>query len=417
LIKNPIDLQIERKDIFYRVSFSDVIDYVKFLLSPEALSSKIKKFSPKGSILIDAPYGSDIIGYMKLIAKTFTVKFVGLNYIEIMKSPENFILNFPDIINSLAAIFKDIEKAEQEIKDSDKLIERALKFMFVIENRDEIFHQIHNEIDFELFERLHYELEGKTEEINFIENGIILVGINYQENKLRHSSFKLFDFYLKIPRITENERRVVLEKIQEEISENQTFNVDKIATLTDGWEVNDIRELINVAYLRNASKMDDSTNDLTSLIEKIIDKGECIPSYLVSLNFYQNKFRNFQSYPNSSAPHMINQNKRFNKELSKDDIGKAHQVERELKTQIEKIKSQRMSDFMIQQLYEEAASENYTELLVIIDKMKKKEPLEDFDMKLLAEYSFILNDPPNIALILLEKAKKRIDNIKKAFGN
>ncbi|MCK4238329.1 MAG: hypothetical protein KAX33_04345, partial [Candidatus Lokiarchaeota archaeon] len=112
----------------------------------------------------------------------------------------------------------------------------------------------------------------------------------------------------------------------------------------------------------------------------------------------------------------INQNRKFNREISKEEHIKIPELESQLRTEIEKIRSQRISNFMVQQLYEDAASENYTELLVILDKMKKKEPLEEYDRKLLAEYSFILNDPPNIALILLEKAKKRIDNIKKAFG-
>ena len=71
---------------------------------------------------------------------------------------------------------------------------------------------------------------------------------------------------------------------------------------------------------------------------------------------------------------------------------------------------------MLNQLYEDAASKNYTELTIIIDKLKKKEPLEDNDMKLLAKYSFVLNDTPNRAQINLEKAKKRVDLIKQAFG-
>ena len=100
-----------------------------------------------------------------------------------------------------------------------------------------------------------------------------------------------------------------------------------------------------------------------------------------------------------------------------DDITKTlGQTEEKFEKEINKIKSQRISDFMVTQLYEDAASEKYTELVILLDKIKKQEALEEYDKKLLAEYSFILNDPPNIALIALEKAKKRIDNIKKVFG-
>ncbi len=416
IIKNPLDLQIERKDIFYRESYSEIIDYIKFLLSYEAVSSETKIKKIKGSILIDAPYGSDILGYIKLIAKTFTLKFVKLNFPEIRKSPNDFILNFPNIFDNLAKIYREAKKVEQEVKEKDKTIERALKFIFVVENQQELFQRTQKDIHFDLFEHLYYELKNKMENINFIENGIIFIGINHQENTLCQASFKLFDFYLKIPTITENERRIILEKISEEISANQTFNVDKIASLTEGWEVNDIRELIKIAYLRNVAKFDDSVNDITELTAKIIDRGEFIPSYLISLNFIQNKLGTFQTSINSSIHQSINQNRKFNIELSKEEHSKIPELESQLRTEIEKIRSQRISNFMVQQLYEDAASENYTELLVILDKMKKKEHLEDYDRKLLAEYSFILNDPPNIALILLEKAKKRIDNIKKAFG-
>ncbi len=416
IIRNPLDLQIERKDIFYRESYSEIIDYIKFLLSSEAVSSETKIKKIKGSILIDAPYGSDILGYIKLIAKTFTLKFVKLNFPEIRKSPNDFILNFPNIFDNLAKIYGGAKKVEQEVKEKDKTIERALKFIFVAENQQELFQRTQKDIHFDLFEHLYYELKNKMENINFIENGIIFIGINHQENTLCQASFKLFDFYLKIPTITENERIIILEKISEEISANQTFNVDKIASLTEGWEVNDIRELIKIAYLRNVAKLDDCVNDITELTEKIIDRGEFIPSYLISLNFIQNKLGTFQTSLNSSIHQSINQNRKFNIELSKEEYSKIPELESQLRAEIEKIRSQRISNFMIQQLYEDAASENYTELLVILDKMKKKEPLEDYDRKLLAEYSFILNDPPNIALILLEKAKKRIDNIKKAFG-
>ena len=71
---------------------------------------------------------------------------------------------------------------------------------------------------------------------------------------------------------------------------------------------------------------------------------------------------------------------------------------------------------MLNQLYENAASKNYTELVLIIDKLAKKEPLEENEMKMIAKYPFILNDSPNRAQINLEKAKKRVDLIKQAFG-
>ena len=71
---------------------------------------------------------------------------------------------------------------------------------------------------------------------------------------------------------------------------------------------------------------------------------------------------------------------------------------------------------MLNQLYENAASMNYNELLLIIDKLNKKEALEENDRKILANHPFVLNDTPIRAQINLEKAKKRVDLIKQAFG-
>lgn len=81
------------------------------------------------------------------------------------------------------------------------------------------------------------------------------------------------------------------------------------------------------------------------------------------------------------------------------------------------IKEERFTDFMLNQLYENAVSKNYSELVLIIDKLNKNEHLEEIERKILAKYAFVLNDSPKMAQINLEKAKKRIDNLKRAFGN
>jgi len=104
------------------------------------------------------------------------------------------------------------------------------------------------------------------------------------------------------------------------------------------------------------AKLDDSVSDITELTEKIIDKGEFIPSYLISLNFIQNKLGTFQTSIKSSIHQSINQNRKFNREVSKEEHIKIPELESQLRTEIEKIRSQRISNFMVQQLYEDAAS-------------------------------------------------------------
>ena len=48
--------------------------------------------------------------------------------------------------------------------------------------------------------------------------------------------------------------------------------------------------------------------------------------------------------------------------------------------------------------------------------LNKEEKLGENDRKIISQYAFILNDSPKMAQIHLEKAKKRIDNLKRAFG-
>ncbi len=414
-ITNPLDLKVKREEVFYRDCFSDIIDYIKFILNPEAFSSNFDFITIKGSILLNSLYGTDLTDYLKLLAKTYTLNHIELNFSEIHKSPDDFISKFPDIIRYLSKKYKDARKDEEDLKEDKKIIERALAYLVVIDDNEEVFERTEQNFDFDLFERLYYEMKTGLESLNFIENGIILIGINHNEEKLRQSSLKYFDFYLKIPRLSENQRKLFLEKLQEKITENWNMDVNRIASLTEGWEVEDLRNLINIAIIRNASKLENSSENLTELIENIIENGEFLPANLITSTLVRraSNLNNISKIP----VQFQNQDQQIVQRVSTREItDKVAQSEGILQKEIEKIKSQRISDFMVKQLYEEAASEKYTELIILLDKIKKEEPLEDYDKKLLAEYSFILNDPPNIALISLEKAKKRIDNIKKAFG-
>ncbi|MFX1437349.1 MAG: hypothetical protein ACFFAA_09210, partial [Promethearchaeota archaeon] len=131
--------------------------------------------------------------------------------------------------------------------------------------------------------------------------------------------------------------------------------------------------------------------------------GEFIPSIPIKVPIMNSKLE-------------INEEDIQNKPIDYHKENKALENSKDICSIINGIRDSRISDFMLNQLYEDAASKNYTELTIIIDKLNKKEPLEDNDRRLLAKYPFILNDSPNKAQINLEKAKKRIDLIRQAFG-
>ena len=144
------------------------------------------------------------------------------------------------------------------------------------------------------------------------------------------------------------------------------------------------------------SELNESSNEITDILINLIESGEFLPSHLETITERGVLYRG------------TNDKQNLNNKISvkeRDEIINTNDI----KNFINQIKEERVSDFILSQFYENAASKNYSELLLIIDKLNKQEPLEDNDRKILAKYSFVLNDSPNMAQIHLEKAKKRID--------
>ncbi|MFX1592901.1 MAG: hypothetical protein ACFFCL_09425, partial [Promethearchaeota archaeon] len=236
---------------------------------------------------------------------------------------------------------------------------------------------------------------------------IIVIWLNYDIQDINNISDKIydiFDLFIKIPLLSKIERETVLKDFLER-NPKIVFDINDIVNYTEYWEVKDINQLLKVGIFRHFlnSELNETSNEITDVLIDLIVSGEYIPNTPTVAPGGNSKVE-------SSEEFIQNQQIMYpkkNKELEKvKDIGGI----------INGIRESRVSDFMLNQLYEDAASKNYTELTIIIDKLNKKEPLEDNDMKLLAHHPFILNDSPNKAQINLEKAKKRIDIIKQAFG-
>jgi hypothetical protein len=142
--------------------------------------------------------------------------------------------------------------------------------------------------------------------------------------------------------------------------------------------------------------LNETSNEITDILVQLVESGEFLPIPTERrLKIYQSQ--NSDRYQTQK----IEKNKY--EDLPVDEYR-------------DKIQKKSISDFMLEQLYEDAASKNYTELVLIIDKLMKNEPLGNNDRKILANYAFVLNDSPKLAQINLEKAKKRVDQIKRAYG-
>jgi hypothetical protein len=405
----PNEIDIDREDIFYRDKYNDIINYLKIMLTnhEESIVQSYNKFiQPKGAILINIKSGTDIDDYLKLISKNYYLNFYELNQEEIIKAPEVFIHNFTSIFKSLVQI-KDINKEEMnkssEIpqKSVDKTENNRIKGILMINQED--FSNI------KLKERnfLEYFIISFKNKKELLKNGLILVWINnnIKEIEINSSSiFEVFDLFIKIPLLDKIERETILRNFSEK-NPKIVFDIKTLVDFTDNWEIKDINQLLKVGIFKHFlnSELNDSSNEITDGLISLIESGEFIPSIA-------HEEANLDLLNNHVSKNQNSLNKKFVKgEETSISVNESSEV-------FNQIKEERFSEFMLNQLYENAVSKNYSELLLIIDKLNKQELLEENDRKLLSKYAFILNDSPKMAQINLEKAKKRIDNLKRAFG-
>jgi len=405
----PNEFEINRDDIFYRDKYNDIINYLKIMLTnhEESIVQSYAKFiQPKGTLLININSGTDITDYLKLISNNYYLEFIELNHEEIVKAPEDFFSNFVSILENIVKN-KDIIK-KKEIENSKrpqineyKTEENKIKRLLVINQ--------HNFSEVLLKEKNLLELfiVSFKEKKSLIKEGLILIWINnkFQEIEVNSRSiFEAFDLFIKIPLLDKIERETILRNFSEK-NPKIVFDIKTLVEYTSNWEVKDLNRLLRVGIFKHFlnSELNESSNEITDVLINLIESGEYFPSLPETITEREVLYGGTNDKQN--LINKISTKERY-------EIINTNSI----KNFITQIKEERISDFILSQLYESAASKNYSEVLLIIDKLNKQEPLEDNDRKILAKYSFVLNDSPNMALINLEKAKKRIDNLKRAFG-
>ncbi len=405
----PNEFDIERDDIFYRDKYNEVINYLKIMLTnhEESIIQSYAKFiQPKGTLLININSGTDITDYLKLISNNYYLDFIELNQEEIVKSPEDFFSNFISILEN---IIKNKERIKKKEIENGKILpineykteENKIKRLLVINQHNFSKSLLKDKNLLELF------IVSFKEKKSLIKEGLILIWINNKFQEIEVNSrliFEAFDLFIKIPLIDKIERETILRNFSEK-NPKIVFDIKTLVEYTSNWEVKDLNRLLRVGIFKHFlnSELNESSNEITDILINLIESGEFIPSFSKTItereviyggtNDKQNLISNISTKERNEIINTTN-----------------------IKSFIDQIKEERVSDFILSQLYESAASKNYSEVLLIIDKLNKQEPLEENDRKILAKYSFVLNDSPKMAQINLEKAKKRIDNLKRAFG-
>ncbi len=400
-IIKPSEIKIDKENIFYREKYNDIMNYLKVMLTDYDDTFLNGYLEPKGTVLINISPGTDILEFIRLIAKNYYLDLIEFNESEINNNPKKFL-------NSLISVFKVInvvDKEEEDMgtnkRDPDKIEEKKLLLI----NQNLKFKEIFE--DKNLLEVLLDVWQNEGHNFNCIKSNAILMWVNYDMediNEISGNLYEIFDLFIKIPLLSKIQRETVL-KDYLEINPKIVFDVNDILNYTENWEVNDIKQLLRVGIFKHFlnSELNETSNEITDILVDLIESGEYIPiSHKIMT----------QGNSKAQLNENIIQNQKINYEKEKMNT----ETPKDISGVIEGIRESRISDFMLNQLYEDAASKNYTELTIIIDKLNKQEQLEENDLKLLSQHPFVLNDSPNKAQINLEKAKKRIDLIKQAFG-
>ncbi|MFX1379233.1 MAG: hypothetical protein ACFFA4_09060 [Promethearchaeota archaeon] len=398
---SPSEINIEKEHIFYRDKYNDIINFLKAMLTNHDDPALNGYIEPKGAILINLNVGTDILDYIKLISKNYYLDLIEFNDTEAIKNPDIFLKSFTSIIEALREYGKKEDESKKEVREHDKIEEKKI---LLIDQKPSLKQNFGEKSLLEIFLNT---WQDPSLEYKFITSNLIMVWLNYEIqdiNRVSNKIYDTFDLFIKIPLLNKVERETLLKDFLEK-NQKIVFDINDILNYTENWEVKDILQLIKIGIFKHFlnSELNEMSNEITDILIDMIISGEYIPS-----SISQNSEKN----SNIDSDNEIHQ---FNEKTSNEIIKNVEKVT-DAKDIVNIIQESRVSEFMLNQLYENAASKNYTELTIIIDKLNKKEPLEDNDMKLLAKFPFILNDSPNKAQINLEKAKKRVDLIKQAFG-
>ncbi|HUW89755.1 MAG TPA: hypothetical protein VMV43_04475 [Candidatus Nanopelagicaceae bacterium] len=405
----PNEMDIDREEIFYRQKYNDIINYLKIILTNDeesVIQSYAKFIRPKGAILIKVNPGTDIVDYLKLISKNYYLNFFELNHEEIVKAPDEFISNFIDILESI--IERTLKNIENETKNNE--ISRPnehdpgqskIKGLLIIDQQKFSSINLNGKNILELF------MVSYKNRTSLIKDGLVLIWINNTMKEIKKSSqliFDVFDLFIKVPILDKIERETIFRAFSEK-NPKIVFDIKTLVDYTADWETKDLLQLLKIGIFKHFlnSELNESSNEITDGLINLIESGEYIPTTSETERNIENSDSHFHKNNEFSKKNSMNGRNIESKNIYTQNLS------------IE-IKEERFTDFMLNQLYENAASKNYTELVLIIDKLNKNEHLEEIERKILSKYAFIFNDSPNMAQINLEKAKKRIDNLKRAFG-
>lgn len=397
-----VDIEVNEEDIFYRRKYNDISNYFKTILTHNKnsiLYDYSKIFSPKGLLLVKINPNSDINDFLKLLSKNYYLDVIELNYERIFFSSVDFLRSFQKIVQDVINLKNEVHNTKlDEPEFTEREVNASINKILIIDEN-----QLRIELDKDK-KLLEVFINSGLKSLNLIEKNSMVIWITNEINTISGNSdriFDIFDFFINIPPLDRAERESVLKHFSE-LYPKIVFDIDSIANYTKLWEIYDFKHLLKLGIFNHylKSELNQKSNEITDVLIDLIESREFIPSVKSGIQ---------------NGREIISENFKF----QIDDKGKLMELDVKayemLKSYRKEIQEENFSDFMLNQLYEHAASKHYKELQIIIEKLSKKEVLKENDRSILAKYPFILEEKPQKALIALEKANKKINRIKQMF--
>lgn len=217
-------------------------------------------------------------------------------------------------------------------------------------------------------------------------NNILVILINSIENMKIPSKFaNLFHISWKFETPDKLSRKNFIHHIFLNFSEKlESIDYETIANHLEGWSLGAIIEFIK--YFINISRIEEQNpktffDNLTTA-----DILNILNSNLIFINNYTQEEQRTDS-KNQDSNKSGNDYRRIVENTSS------------------------FNQYFEEQLYQEAASKNYQDISIILDKLSHGIILEDFERKILANNSFILQKTPQKALEMLNSAREVLDQI------
>lgn len=241
-------------------------------------------------------------------------------------------------------------------------------------------------------------LEAELTQYPFTRSRLLVVGTSAPTAALSPRLLDLFDVTLTVP-VADNAARLQFLTAKLQDLGQYGLDLEPVVEQTRGWEFHALEKLVNFAQLQSLVENPENPRISAELLSRIVAEG-LIP---VAASAGPGGTQGQETGAGSTGG--MSQSPPTPGEPSPDGID-ANALD----------SSRYLPKDLVEQLYQEAADLAYTDLVQVLQKLIDGHPLAPEEAHLLGDHGFILKDKPRHALIQLNKAKKRVDELKKFFS-